>query len=81
MQNFGVTNKDHYGMFWYFLECSIVIVAYQPFISSLNSENDFGAEIKSAIIREKNSLDKEQKNKMNKTLWERIFGRRCTTRT
>ena len=26
----------------------IVIVAYQPSISSLNSENDFGAEIKSS---------------------------------
>ena len=24
MQNFGVTNKEHYGMLWYFLERSIV---------------------------------------------------------
>ena len=24
MQNVGVTNKEHYGMFWYFLEWSIV---------------------------------------------------------
>ena len=24
MQNFGVTNKEHYGMLWYFLEWSIV---------------------------------------------------------
>ena len=23
MQNFGVTNKEHYGMSWYFLEWSI----------------------------------------------------------
>ena len=23
MQNFGVTNKKHYGMLWYFLEWSI----------------------------------------------------------
>ena len=23
MQNFGVTNKEHYGMLWYFLEGSI----------------------------------------------------------
>ena len=22
-QNFGVTNKEHYGMLWYFLEWSI----------------------------------------------------------
>ena len=26
MQNFGVTNKEYYGMLWYFLEWSIVIV-------------------------------------------------------
>ena len=37
--------------------------------------------LKVAIIREKDSLDKEHKNKLNKTLWERIFGRRCITRT
>ena len=24
MQNFGVTNKEYYGMLWYFLEWSIV---------------------------------------------------------
>ena len=24
MQNFGMTNKEHYGMLWYFLESSIV---------------------------------------------------------
>ena len=24
MENFGVTNKEHYGMLWYFLEWSIV---------------------------------------------------------
>ena len=23
MQNFGVTNKEHYGMLWYFLEWAI----------------------------------------------------------
>ena len=26
MQNFGVTNKKHYGMLWYFLEWSIAIL-------------------------------------------------------
>ena len=26
MQNFGVTNKEHYGMLWYFLEWSIVFL-------------------------------------------------------
>ena len=25
MQNFGVTNKEYYGMLWYFLEWSIRI--------------------------------------------------------
>ena len=28
MQNFGVTNKEHYGMLWYFLEWSIAHVWY-----------------------------------------------------
>ena len=23
MQNFEVTNKEHYGMLWYFLECLV----------------------------------------------------------
>ena len=26
MQNFGVTNKEHYGMLWYFLEWSIHVM-------------------------------------------------------
>ena len=25
MQNFGLTNKEHYGMLWYFLEWSISV--------------------------------------------------------
>ena len=28
MQNFGVTNKEHYGMLWYFLEWSIHCFLY-----------------------------------------------------
>ena len=28
MQNFGVTNKEHYGMLWYFLEWSIAAVFF-----------------------------------------------------
>ena len=26
MQNFGVTNKEHYGVLWYFLEWSILLL-------------------------------------------------------
>ena len=26
MQNFGVTNKEHYGMLWYFLQWSIHVL-------------------------------------------------------
>jgi len=26
MQNFGVTNKEHYGMVWYFLGWSIAVL-------------------------------------------------------
>ena len=28
MQNFGVTNKEHYSMLWYFQEWSIVLIFY-----------------------------------------------------
>ena len=38
MQNFGVTNKERYGMLWYFLEWSIVQMIRKPnsIIISLN---------------------------------------------
>ena len=39
MQNFGMTNKEHYGMFWYFLEWSIRVI-----------ERSFGAWSPSIII-------------------------------
>ena len=32
--NFGVTNKEHYGMLWYFLEWSIQNTVCCNFISS-----------------------------------------------
>ena len=35
MQNFGVTNKEHYGMLWYFLEWSIEGI--DPAESQLNN--------------------------------------------
>ena len=34
MQNFGVTNKEHYGMLWYF---------WSGQLSNLRSENNFRA--------------------------------------
>ena len=37
MQNFGVTNKEHYRMLWYFLEWSISFW-YSRTISQLNFE-------------------------------------------
>ena len=33
MQNFGVTNKEHYGMLWYFLEWSIFYGTLQPYFT------------------------------------------------
>ena len=32
---FWVTNKEHYGVLWYFLEWSIVVLTYGQAISSL----------------------------------------------
>ena len=37
MQNFGVTNKEHYGMLLYFLEWSIVISYAAFFVCSHNA--------------------------------------------
>ena len=35
MQNFGVTNKEHYGMLWYFLEWSIIQLLHMTNLFSL----------------------------------------------
>ena len=36
-QNFGVTNKEHYGMLWYFMEWSIVVSSAAVFVCSRNA--------------------------------------------
>ena len=33
MQNFGETNKEHYGMLWYFLEWPIFYGTLQPYFT------------------------------------------------
>ena len=35
MQNLGVTNKEHYGMSWYFLEWSIEQSATEKYLTKL----------------------------------------------
>ena len=40
MQNFGVTNKEHYGMLWYFLEWSIVFICLFFFIRLNHMETE-----------------------------------------
>ena len=35
MQNFGVTNKEHYGMLWYFLELAMGKCTHEPFPAKL----------------------------------------------
>ena len=44
MQNFGVTNKEYYGMLWYFLVWSIAsittyLIVYYVKIAKLTTEN------------------------------------------
>ena len=34
MQNLGVTNKEHYGMLWYFLEWSIKVALPSIFVAT-----------------------------------------------
>ena len=33
MQSFGVINKEHYGMFWYFLEWLITLMSLIAFLN------------------------------------------------
>ena len=37
MQNFGLTNKEHYGMLWYFLEWAFVVSYATVFVCSRNA--------------------------------------------
>ena len=46
MQNFGVTNKEHYGVLWYFLEWSI-----DHFPSSKNSHFQNEAKCKIFVVK------------------------------
>ena len=39
MQNFGVRNKEHYGMLWYFLEWSIVVLSDIRLAQFINNNN------------------------------------------
>ena len=38
MQNFGVTNKDHYGMLWHFLEWSITYASFGTVLNITNAK-------------------------------------------
>ena len=58
MQNFWVTNKEHYGMLWYFLEWSITVAA-------------FGNELKMPgrrISKPNNKKYQHRQNKQNNTI-------------
>ena len=48
MQNFGVTNKEHYGMLWYFLEWSIIA----PFHSTSLHKIEFNVEVNLPCVPE-----------------------------
>ena len=48
MQNFGLTNKEHYGMLWYFLEWSIHLApVVQRVDSAVNLLNNWRLDVKS----------------------------------
>ena len=49
MQNFGVTNKEHYGMLWYFLKWSM---AHTFFVSICRCNRDFTLESSLFIMME-----------------------------
>ena len=46
MQNFGVTNKEHYGMLWYFLEWAIQLQEKSPAFDILNGSRKMRLSLK-----------------------------------
>ena len=42
MQNFGATNKEHYGMLWYFLDWSIVFDCHHRALADTHLVKTFG---------------------------------------
>ena len=59
MQNFGVTNKEHYGMLWYFLEWSILeSFAGEPlsFLRSKLTWRDYGANGRNIVGQQLSTL-------------------------
>ena len=40
MQNFGVTNKEHYGMLWYFWSVSIATIPLEYSHSAIGHDTD-----------------------------------------
>ena len=59
MQNFGVTNKEYYGMLWYFLEWSIK----NPFLTYFDCSELFAIFMGEKLVgpRCANSKQKEAK--------------------
>ena len=56
MQNFGVTNKEHYGMLWYFLEWSIA----SSLLDLISKQAGLNAAVTLAVIFQKLELVKSQ---------------------
>jgi len=52
MQNFGVTNKEHYGMLWYFLAWSIGFVWPSEPRDSLSRLQGKGSSVKLADVNQ-----------------------------
>ena len=50
MQNIGVTNKEYYGMLWYFLEWSIISISEVQQIHGQNQNFSFHTRFKNAFL-------------------------------
>ena len=84
MQNFRVTNKEHYGMLWYFLEWSIVDFFPLCFWVTdcgkvltlkkvqLMASGEFNAESSSQNYQKQNNKE-EATGKNNKCPWTRAW--------
>ena len=77
MQNFAATNKEHYGMLWYFLEWSIVCARKYEIVTlrSNDADGDGNAKKTNSFYKKNNNFARASR------FFVHFFARFCTTTT
>ena len=64
MQNLGVTNKEHYGMLWYFLEWSIKVSESRTGEFTFYFKPSFCRRRRPRVLRSKKTAANENSSKI-----------------